>query len=100
MLGACASRVCVSREREFFIDNLLVRLHFIAEMIQRTGLAPWVSELPLWLPATPEGSSHPLLTWFKANPLVTRFKVNFLNPAVTCARSGADKLSVTGVPRS
>ena len=28
-------------EREFFIDNLLVRIHFIIEMIWRTGLAPW-----------------------------------------------------------
>jgi len=30
-----------SREKEFFIDNLLVRLHFIIEMIWWTGLAPW-----------------------------------------------------------
>jgi len=28
-------------EREFFIDNLLVRVHFIIEMIWWTGLAPW-----------------------------------------------------------
>ena len=27
-------------EREFFIDNLLVRIHFIIEMITWTGLAP------------------------------------------------------------
>jgi hypothetical protein len=27
-------------ERDFFIDNLLVRLHFIVEMIWWTGLAP------------------------------------------------------------
>ena len=27
-------------EREFFIDNLLVRVHFIIEMVWRTGLAP------------------------------------------------------------
>jgi len=27
-------------EREFFIDNLLVRIHFITEMIGWTGLAP------------------------------------------------------------
>jgi len=31
----------VLREREFFIDNLLVRIHFIIEMIRWTGLAPW-----------------------------------------------------------
>ena len=28
-------------EREFFIDNLLVRIHFIIEMLWWTGLAPW-----------------------------------------------------------
>jgi len=28
-------------EREFFIDNLLVRIHFIIKMIWWTGLAPW-----------------------------------------------------------
>jgi len=27
-------------EREFFFDNLLVRIHFIIVMIQWTGLAP------------------------------------------------------------
>ena len=29
------------REREFFIDNLLVRIHLIVVMIRWTGLAPW-----------------------------------------------------------
>ena len=32
--------------REFFIDNLLVRIHFIIVMIRRTGLAPWEFEFP------------------------------------------------------
>ena len=31
-------------EREFFIDNLLVRIHFILVMIRWTGLAPWEFE--------------------------------------------------------
>jgi len=30
-----------SGEREFLLDNLLVRLHFIIMMIKWTGLAPW-----------------------------------------------------------
>ena len=30
----------------FFIDNLLVRIHFIIVMIRWTGLAPWELELP------------------------------------------------------
>ena len=33
-------------EREFFTDNLLVRIHFIIVMIRRTGLAPWEFEFP------------------------------------------------------
>ena len=35
------------REREIFIDNLLVRIHSIIVMIWWTGLAPW--ELALYL---------------------------------------------------
>jgi len=31
-------------EREFFIDNLLVRIHLIIAMIRWTGLAPWENE--------------------------------------------------------
>ena len=33
-------------EREFFIGNLLVRIHFIIVMIRLTGLAPWEFEFP------------------------------------------------------
>ena len=33
--------VLVHTEREFFIDNLLVRIHLIIVMIRWTGLAPW-----------------------------------------------------------
>ena len=35
-----------SLKREFFIDNLLVRIHFIIVMIRWTGLAPWAFEFP------------------------------------------------------
>ena len=34
------------RERESFIDNLLVRIHYIIVMIKWTGLAPWEFEFP------------------------------------------------------
>ena len=34
------------REREFVIDNLLVRIHLIIAMIRWTGLAPWEFEFP------------------------------------------------------
>ena len=33
-------------QREFFIDNLLVRINFIIEMIWWTGLVPWQFEFP------------------------------------------------------
>ena len=36
----CGDRV-LSVEREFFIDNLLVRIHYIIVMIRWTSLAPW-----------------------------------------------------------
>jgi len=34
------------QKREISIDNLLVRIHFIIEMIWWTGLAPWEFEFP------------------------------------------------------
>ena len=34
------------QEREFFIDNLLVRIHFIIVMTRWTGLTPWEFEFP------------------------------------------------------
>ena len=37
---------CSLVEREFFIDNLLVRVHFIIVVIRWTGLAPWEFEFP------------------------------------------------------
>ena len=33
-------------EREFFIDNLLVRIYFIVVMTRWTGLAAWKFEFP------------------------------------------------------
>ena len=35
---------CYARERQFFIDNPLVRIHFVIVMIRWTGLAPWEFE--------------------------------------------------------
>ena len=32
--------------REFLIDDLLVRIHFIIEKMKWTGLAPWEFEFP------------------------------------------------------
>ena len=41
-----AARARRGAEREFFIDNLMVRIHFIIVMIRWTGLAPWEFEFP------------------------------------------------------
>ena len=35
-----------AREKDFFIDNLLVRIHLIIAMIRWTGLAPWAFKFP------------------------------------------------------
>ena len=37
-----------STKREFFIANILVRIHFIIVMIRWTGLAPWEVESPFF----------------------------------------------------
>ena len=39
-----AKEFLIHRAREFFIDNLLVRIHLVFEMIWWTGLAPWEVE--------------------------------------------------------
>ena len=44
--SAASSTLPMQREREFFIDNLLVRIHLTIEMIWWTGLAPWEFEFP------------------------------------------------------
>ena len=35
------ARVIFRKEREFFVDNLLVRVHHVDQMTWMTGLAPW-----------------------------------------------------------
>ena len=42
----CTALYLGSTWREFFIDNLLIRIHFIIVMIRWTGLAPWEFESP------------------------------------------------------
>ena len=41
-----SNNLSTERERELFIDNLLVIIHFIIVMIRWTGLAPWEFESP------------------------------------------------------
>jgi len=44
--SCCGATPSPVNEREIFIDNLLVRIHFIIVMIRWTGLAPWEFEFP------------------------------------------------------
>jgi len=70
--------VCLTeREREFFVDNLLVRIHFIIVMIRWTGLAPCLPHNLSYRLTTPHGippslclshthpasTAHPLHLW-------------------------------------
>ena len=48
-------------QRDFFIDNLLVRIHFIIVVIRWTGLAPWEFD-PFHLSVVPSSSLAPLHT--------------------------------------
>jgi hypothetical protein len=44
------SRVWRGHEREFFIDNLLIRIYLTIVILRWTGLAPWEFELPTLIP--------------------------------------------------
>ena len=58
------------RERDFFVDNLLVRFHFIIVMIRWTGLAPWEFEFPFpgGEPERARAIDEPLLRHARARP--------------------------------
>jgi hypothetical protein len=45
--GGVETKAETNREREFSIENLLVRIHFIIAMIRWTGLALWEFEIHL-----------------------------------------------------
>ena len=53
------------REREFFIDNLLVRINLIIVMIRWTGLAPWEFESDLCASAFAVRPVHLIITMIK-----------------------------------
>ena len=50
-------------QREFFIDNLLVQIHFIFVMTRWTGLAPWEFKFPFpgSLTCGAQGGARPVL---------------------------------------
>ena len=56
----CPQQGQILRKREFFIDNLLVQIHFIIVMIRWTGLAPWEFEFQRGqIPTPTDAMLHP-----------------------------------------
>ena len=47
---------------EFFLENLLVRIHFIIQMFWWTGLAPWEFEFPF-----PASHTSTFQGWYQLN---------------------------------
>jgi len=81
-------------ERDFFIDNLLVRIRFIIEMIWWTGLAPWEFEFAFSgsLTSTLQGPAGSDYCRWKTNEntrklwesSTERFDPNFQIPTFNC----------------
>ena len=61
-------------EREFFIDNLLVRIHFIIEMIRWTGLASWKFEFAFPGSLTSTFLAGPLTSCVGENPYLAHVR--------------------------
>jgi len=80
----CAENWAVMREREFFIDNLLVRIHCIIVMIRWTGLAPWEFEFPF------PGSQRTVVTCHRSTLSTAKTKEQMA--VVTCHRSHVETL--------
>ena len=64
-----------SRDRELFIDNLLVRIHFIIAMVRWTGLAPWEFEFPFPGSHTSTFLGRKISKWFEESHLKARTRV-------------------------
>ena len=79
-------------EREFFIDNLLVRIHFIIEMIRWNILAPWVVEFPFL------GSL--VSTLLGVNDLRRRFQHDWRASAATRPARASPGASPEAAPRA
>ena len=75
------------REREFFVDKLLVRIHSFIVMIRWTGLAPWKFELPFSgsLPSTFLWSSENIFSgdWYRRTSLIQNCPLQFLSGSPT-----------------
>jgi len=89
------SNACAGGQREFFIDNLLVRIHFIIVMMRWTGRAPWECESPF------PGS---LTSTFQSPPILERirhiYKSHVRNPAMAFGERTFNVLSFPFSPGS
>ena len=74
----CKPSVAEKRAREFFIDNLLVRIHSIIVMIRWAGLAPWEPEFSF-----PGSLTSTYLEKCEVVKELCR-QVNFRKPPVEC----------------
>ena len=89
--------MCGAEQREFFIDNLQVRIHFIIVMIRWTGLAPWEFEFPV--PVVHVRLHQQLLDLQVRGGLV--FKASrLLYHSTLGSRAIKKKKKVRGVPRN
>ena len=86
-IRSCRCLAKRQQESQFFIGNLLVRIHLITEMIRWTGLAPWEFEFPF------PGS---LISTRK----ITTKKGHGLEPEKPRPESGLDCLCVPYLPDS
>ena len=82
-------------QREFCIDNSLVRIHFIIVMIRRTGLAPWeyASCTCSWIPPASHQRDTSLLTtyWSESDDLVDRPRaMGVLTPPPVARQQGGE----------
>ena len=108
-VSGCESGVYITRDREkeFFIDNLLVRIHFIIEMIWWTGLAPWRLEFRfpgslMYLPSTGGIYCKGRAAAWRSAPLSLSVSLSLsrsLSLSYPTCQTGSERVP-TGVPRS
>jgi len=70
--------LCAPPEREVFVDNLLVRIHFIIVMSRWTGLALWVFEFPFpgSLTSAPHHNPAPTVHFIDGRPFTFVVQIN------------------------
>ena len=73
-------RGTIRSQQEFFIDNLLVRVHFFIDRIWWTDLAPWEFEFPFPCSLIPTFLDHQVHSTLPRNQI--RFKARYVHSYV------------------